>query len=303
MFLARSMDVEIIFLGTGNAMPTAKRAHTAILLKAGAEKILVDCGEGTQRQLRIAEENPCKLTRILITHLHGDHTLGLPGLLKTLEMSEYQKTLQIYGPRGIKRHIEMLAAIYGQFRIKHEVYEILGGKIEEKEFTIEALPMQHTTHTLAYSFTIKDKRRIDKQKLAKLKISPSPLLAKLQHGKAITIEGVKLDPKKLTYLEKGKKITFILDTLPNKNAVKIAKDADLVICEAAFSSKDQALAASHQHLTSTQAATIAKQAKATRLLLTHISQRYEHDLSKIEKEARMLFKNTSVVQDFQKITI
>lgn len=297
------MDIELTFLGTGNAMPTAQRNHTSILLKWNAEKILIDCGEGTQRQLRIAGENPCRLTRILLTHLHGDHTLGIPGLLKTLEMSEYQKTLEIYGPVGTKSHFHGLERIYGKFNIKHVIHELKNSKVEEKDWKIEALPMAHTTHTLAYAFVVKDKRRIDKQKLAKLKVSQSPLLAKLQQGKSIVLDGKKLNAKQLTYLEEGKRVVCILDTLPNTNTIKIAKDADLLICEAAFSHADQEQAKNHKHLTSVQAAMIAKKAKVKQLLLTHLSQRYEHAMSQIENEAKAVFKNSSVIQDLQKITI
>lgn len=296
------MDVEVLFLGTSNAMPTAKRNHPSVLITYGGEKILVDCGEGTQRQLRIANENPCKITRLLITHLHGDHVLGIPGLLKTLEMSEYSRTLKIYGPAGTKRHFEYLEKLYYPFKIKHEIHES-PSQVKEKEFMIEALSMQHGIHTLAYAFTIKDKRRIDKKKLAKLNVSNSPLLAKLQDNKSVTIDGKKLSPKTLTYLQKGKKIAIILDTLPNANTIKIAKNADLLICESTFSAQEEAVAADHKHLTSTQAATIAKKAKAQALVLTHISQRYEHQPQLLLHEAKTVFKNTSLAEEFKKIVI
>ncbi|MEK6898962.1 MAG: ribonuclease Z [Nanoarchaeota archaeon] len=295
------MDIQITFLGTGNAMPTAQRNHPSILLDCNAEHILIDCGEGTQRQLRIAKENPCKITRILLTHLHGDHILGIPGLIKTLEMSEYQKTLKIYGPSGTKKHFELLEKLYGNFKIKHEIHE--NRTIEEKDFKIQTLPMSHGTPTLAYSFEIKEKRRIDKAKLKKLKIKNSPLLGELQKGKNIIIDNKKLNAKSLTYLQPGKKVSFVLDTLPNSNIEKIAKNADLFICEATFSSKEAEIAKDHKHLTAEQAATYAKKAKAKKLILTHISQRYEHTLETLKNEAHKLFKNTSISSDLQKIKI
>src|SRR3989344_1615647 len=117
--------IEITFLGTSQATPTAKRNHTAILLRYKSDSILIDCGEGTQRQFRIARINPCKLTRILITHWHGDHVLGLPGLLQTLALNGYNKTLKIYGPRGTKQYVDALFQLFKfRERIKIQVEEI-----------------------------------------------------------------------------------------------------------------------------------------------------------------------------------
>src|SRR3989338_7412632 len=117
-------QIKITFLGTSNAIPTSQRSHPAMLLEYGAEKILIDCGEGTQRQFKLAGLNPCKLTRVLLTHLHGDHVLGLPGLMETLGMSEYAKTLHIYGPKGLKHHLDGLENLYGKFRLNYEVHEL-----------------------------------------------------------------------------------------------------------------------------------------------------------------------------------
>jgi ribonuclease Z len=165
--------IELTFLGTGSAVPTARRNHPAVLLNYKDENILFDCGEGTQKQFRIAKLNPCKITRIFISHWHGDHTFGLPGLLQTLMLNNYSKTLFIYGPKGTKEFIELYKRMYiakgDDYKI--ETRELTGGlALEEKEFKIECSPMQHDAPCLAYSFTIKEKNRLDKSKLKKLKL-------------------------------------------------------------------------------------------------------------------------------------
>ena len=149
--------VKITFLGTGDSIPTKTRNHSSILLSYKEENILIDCGEGTQRQFRIASLNPCKLTTILITHWHGDHTLGLPGLLQTLAMGNYQKKLKIYGPKGTKNYLEILKKLY-PITIPLEIYEVSNKKIiESPDFIIETKAMNHTKPANAYSFILKDK--------------------------------------------------------------------------------------------------------------------------------------------------
>jgi len=294
--------IKLLFLGTGNAIPTEKRNHTAILLTYKNENILIDCGEGTQRQFKIAKESPSKLTKILLTHWHGDHILGLPGLFQTLAMSNYTKTLKIVGPSNTHKHLTTLSNIIN-IQIPLEIKETDAEKIEEKEYVIESLPMSHGTPCNAYSFILKEKIRIDKAKLKKLKIPNSPLIAQLVQGKDITFNGKKIKASSLTYQEPQKKIAFILDTGLNTNLEKIAKDADILICEATFSKEETAQAKEYRHLTAEQAAQLAKKAKVKKLILTHISQRYEHFPEKLLKEAKKIFKNTHLVKDFDTLEL
>ncbi len=295
--------IKITFLGTGNAVPTKLRNHTAILLTYKNENILIDCGEGTQRQFRTAEISPAKLSRILLTHWHGDHILGLPGLFQTLAMSNFTKTLEVSGPKNTPVFIRELTRVFN-LKIPVQAKEFFSGIIfENSEFQIECAQMSHGTPSLAYSFTIKDKLRLDKSKLKKLKLPNSPLLKELQQGKDITFNEKKIKASQVTYLEKGRKITFILDTLPNENAVKIAKNSDILICEATFSKEDAAQAEEHKHLTAEQAAQIAKKSGSKSLVITHISQRYEAFPQIIEKEAKKVFKNTKLVKDFDILEI
>ncbi len=295
--------IEITFLGTGTSTPTVKRNHTGILLSYADENILVDCGEGIQRQFKKAKISPCKLTKLLITHWHGDHTLGITGLLETLAMSEYQKKLFIYGPKGTKEKLNLLQKVYGRFKIDFEVKEISTGKITEEDFVIESMAMSHGTATNAYSFSLKDKSRIDKDKLKKLKLPNSPLIKELAEGKDIIIENKKIRSKDLTYLENGKKITFILDTGMNANTIKIARDSDILICESSFSAEEKEKAKEYKHLTSIDAATIAKKSNSKKLLLVHISQRYEHNTKPLLEQCKKIFKDSSIPNDLDKISL
>lgn len=299
------MKIPICFLGTSQAIPTAKRNHTAMLLQYNDENILIDCGEGTQRQFRKAELNPCRLTRILITHWHGDHILGLPGLLQTLALNGYNRTLRIYCPRGTKQYAELMFKLFVFVgKIKYEVNEIESGKVfETDDFYVEALPMIHGVPCLAYSFVEKDKIRIDKEKLEKLKLPSTSLIKSLQQGEDIKVGGKKISAKDITYMQKGKKVSFILDTGINENCYKIAKNSDLLICESTYTKKEEELAADYRHLTAGQAAQIAKKADAKRLILTHISQRYENKEKQILKEAKKTFKNVEIAEDLEKIEL
>ena len=155
----------------------------------------------------------------------------------------------------------------------------------------------------AYTIKTKDKLRLDKKKLKKLKLPNSPLIKKLQQGKNIKHDKKTIKSKDLTYLVPGKKITIIMDTLNNTNIDKAVKNADLIISEATFSKEQSKEAKSHLHLTTEQAAKAAKKAKAKQLVLTHVSQRYEHNLNKIEKEAKAIFKNTTLAKDLTQIEI
>jgi len=303
------MEAKITFLGTGSSKPTARRNHPALLLEYGSENILFDCGEGTQRQFRIAKLNPCKLNRIFISHWHGDHTLGLPGLLQTMKMSEYSGTLEIYGPKETKKNLDKINEVYGHFykefgeNMNIKVKEISSGVVlDEKEFKIEATLLNHGTPCYAYSFIIKDKRRIHKDKLKKLKLPHSPLLKKLQEGKDVTINGKKLKAKDLTYIQKGKKLTIIADTALTPNASKASKDADILVSESTYSSEEKETAKDRNHLTAEQAATIAKKAKAKKLILNHLSERYEYKQDIILKEAKKVFKETIIAKDFDKFS-
>ena len=295
--------MEVTFLGTGNAVPTEKRNHTGILVSFKGESILIDCGEGIQRQFRIAGISPTKITRILISHWHGDHILGLPGLLQTLAMSGYSRTLKIYGPNGTHYFMQLIKSLVGNFHINIEVHEVSGLFLNDRDFSIKAEEMVHDSPCNAYSIVLKDKLRLDKKKIDKLKLPNSPLLGELQEGRDIIVNGKKIKAKSVTFLDKGKKISFVLDTLLDSKVIELVRESDLLISEATFSKDEKEKAKEYKHLTSEDAATIAKKSKSKKLIITHISQRYEHMPEIIEKEAKKIFKNTSLVKDFDVVEV
>jgi len=286
--------------------PSEKRNQNAILLKRDAENILIDCGEGTQRQFRIARQSPCKLTRLLITHWHGDHVLGISGLLQTMAQSEYNKTLYIYGPVGTKKYFaEIMNLFHFAGNIKTVITEIVndGTFYENEDFALEAFKVRHSCPSLAYAFIEKEKTRINKEKLKKLKIPSGPLIGELQKGKDITIDGKKIKAKDITYKKEGKKIAFMMDTVPCEGCLKAAKDANLLIAEATFLDDLKEKAQETLHMTAKQTAEIAKKSNVNKLILTHISERYERNLNIVLKEAKKTFKNSELAKDFMRIKI
>lgn len=290
--------IRVIFLGTGSMIPDDKRNHPAFLLTYKSENILIDCGEGTQIQFRKSKLNPCKITRILITHWHGDHTFGLPGLLRTLSTSGYKRKLMIYGPRGIRKHIyEMFRAFGGPEGFQVEVKEALGKFFENVDFYLEAEKMIHVQPCNAYSFTLKGRTRIDKRKLRKFKIRDGKHIAHLKDKGWMVHNEKKYLAKNLTYTEKGKKISFVLDTMFNNKITPFVKDSDLLISESSFSSEHEKLARAYKHLTAKQSAEIAKKGRVKKLILTHLSQRYSQHPEKILTEAKKVFKNTLIAKD------
>jgi len=299
-----SGKIKVIFLGTSDAIPSSERNHSSILLNYKDENILIDCGEGTQRQFRIAKLNPCKITRILITHWHGDHILGIPGILQTLAFSNYNKTLFIYGPKGTKKFMKKILELFifeGKLKIKVE--EVSGKFLETEDFYIRAQKMTHGTPSNAYAFFKKGQIKIDKEKLKKAGISEGPHLKKLKDGKDISYKGKSYSKNKLTFIEEDKKISFVLDTSMNKRIVSFVQGSNLLICESTFGSEIKDKAKEYKHLTAKQAAEIAKKAKVEKLILTHVSQRYSKNMKKILDEAKNIFKNSRLAKDLDIIEI
>ena len=308
--------IELTFLGTGSAIPTKRRNHPAMFLRYKGEGILIDCGEGTQRQFRKAGLNPCKISRILITHWHGDHVFGLPGILNTLRLNGYNRKLEIYGPRGSKEWVRKYLDLVGRRgqKLDIQVFEVAGrrsqvaGKgevvFDEGEYFVEVKAMDHDCPAVGYSFVVREKSRLDVEKLKKLKIPNSPLIGKLAEGKTIKIGGKSIDGKKLLYKEEARKVSFVMDTRMNENAVRLAKGADLLVCEATFSKgESEELLGNRAHLSSVEAAEIAKKAKVKGLALVHLSQRYEGIPKVILGEAREVFESVIVPEDLESIEL
>ncbi|NCO18094.1 ribonuclease Z [Candidatus Pacearchaeota archaeon] len=298
-------QINLTFLGTGDNIPSRARNPTSILLRMNEENILFDCGEGTQRQFRKAGLNPCKITRILITHWHGDHILGLPGLLSTLAISGYNKTLYIYGPNGIKEKIKKTLEVFNFFKnYEIKVEELKSGLFyEDKNFYLSCEEMEHGIPTLAYSFVNKGNIRIDKDKLKKSGLPEGPILQKLKDGKDVSYEGKKFKSKDLVYKDLNKKISVVLDTKLNKKIIPFVKNSDILIAEGTYSKELSKEAEEHFHLTISQAAEIAKKSTSKKLILTHISSRYSKEIKTLLSEANEIFNESYLVKDLEKIEL
>lgn len=296
--------MEITFLGTSCAVPTKERNHVSIFVSCRGEGILLDCGEGTQRQLKIAGIKPTKITRVFISHWHGDHVLGLAGLIDTVGFMGYTQTLHIYGPKGSKEFFShMSKSRLDTINIKIDVHEVGEGRIYDgKELFVEAASLEHVGHVLGYSLVEKDRRRIDVKYIKKLGIPDGPLLGKLQEGKPITWKGKKVSVKDATYVVKGKKLAYVADTLPCKGAMKLARNADLLICDSTYHSALQEKAEEFKHMSSRDAGLLANQAGAKQLALIHFSARYK-SVQELEQDARDVFDNSFAAKDFMKIEL
>src|SRR3989338_3450987 len=301
-----SSRIKLTFLGTSDSIPTARRNHPAILLSYDGEHILFDCGEGTQRQFRKLELNDGKITKIFITHWHGDHVLGLPGLLQTLSLTQHQKDLSLYGPKNTKYFMKKLFETFVFVdKFKLEINEVVkkGIIVNEKYFLIENELMTHGTPTNAYKFIKKGLLRIDKKKLEKAKISPGKHLQQLKEGKEITINGKKYKAKDLTYRDNDIIVSIVMDTKLNNKIIPFVKNSDVLIIESSFSDELKDKASEHLHLTSKQAGEIAKKANVKKLILTHISQRYEDKMDIILNETKKVFKNSHIAHDLDIVEV
>jgi ribonuclease Z len=296
--------MELLFLGSSSMVPTADRSQSALLVSLNKYDILIDCGEGAQRQLKIKKCSPTRIRKVLISHWHGDHTLGLPGLIQTLGMSHYEGVLEIYGPKGTRKHVKALhQAFLFEQRIQLKIKEVSKGKIfEDSDIIIQAEALNHGVPCIGFSIKEQDRRRINVEYVKKLGIPDGPLLGKLQDGKTIEWHGKKVSPKKATYIVKGKKLAYVVDTELCKNCFKLAEDSDVLVSEATFSSEHEEKAFDYKHLTAKQAAQIANQANAKLLIITHFSQRYK-SINEVEDDAKTYFANSKAAYDFMRVEV
>lgn len=302
------MSLRVIFLGTAGSVPTPKRSLPAILIQRKGEQIMFDCGEGTQRQMIKAKTGFHRKMKVFITHMHGDHVLGLPGLLQTMALLDRERKLEVYGPHGIKRFLEDIRETV-QFVLTFpvEIYEIeeAGVVCDGDEYTVQAVWADHVIPSLAYALVEKPRPgKFYPEKAKALGIPEGPLWSKLQHGhKVKSPEGPVVKPEDVTGPPRpGRKIVYTGDTRPFKGFVKFASDADLLIHDATLDDELAERAQGDGHSTPTQAAENAKKAKVKQLILTHISARYD-DTSIILEQAQKIFKNTRVAEDLMKIEI
>ncbi|UCG36422.1 MAG: ribonuclease Z [Candidatus Bathyarchaeota archaeon] len=302
------MSLEVIILGSAGSIPTKTRSLPAIMVRRKGELILFDCGEGVQRQMMRTAIGFDKRMKVLITHMHGDHVLGLPGILQTMSLLGRKKTLEIYGPEGLGDFVEAIDKTV-QFALSFplEVSEIKneGVVCEEREYKICCAEASHST--IAFAYSLEEKPRPGKfhpERAKSLGIPKGELWSKLQNGSAITLGDNQLirPDQVMDHPRAGRKIVYTGDSISSQPLIELARYADLLIHDCTFDDKLTERALEDGHSTPSQAARTAMEAKAKRLILTHISARYKTP-SLLLKQATKLFPNTIVAKDLTKINL
>ncbi|WP_342432220.1 ribonuclease Z [Neobacillus sp. FSL H8-0543] len=304
--------MDIYFLGTGAGMPAKLRNVTSIALKLLEERSaiwLFDAGEATQHQILHTSLKPRRIEKIFITHLHGDHIYGLPGLLSSRSFQGGESEVTVYGPKGIKQYLEISLSV-SQTYLKYplRIVEIEGGIIfEDEQFTVEARLLEHGIPSYGYRIVEKDRAgTLLADKLIEAGVQPGPIFRKIKNGESVTLEdGRTIVPTDFLGPEqKGRVVTILGDTRYCQNAISLAADADLLVHEATFSKGEEKLAFDYFHSTTHQAASVAKQAGSKQLCITHISSRYDRNAwRELVSEAQEIFVNTDIAEDFKEITI
>ncbi|MGQ9538546.1 MAG: ribonuclease Z [Candidatus Bathycorpusculaceae bacterium] len=302
------MNLKVVFLGTAGSVPTPKRSLPAILVKRKGEQIMFDCGEGVQKQMIIAGASFHRKTKIFITHMHGDHVLGLPGLIQTMALMNRDKKLEVYGPMGICKFVDCIRETvqFGlTFPIEINEVEGAGTVCNEQEYTVQAVWANHLTSSLAYALVEKPRPgKFHLEKAEALGVPEGPLWGQLQRGKAVKLSnGRVVKPEDvLGPPRRGRKVVYTGDTRPFDGLAEFAANADLLIHDATLDDELAERAEEDGHSTPSQAAEIAKRAKVKKLVLTHISARYKNT-AKLLKQAKKIFENTFVAEDFLEIEI
>jgi len=302
------MSIRVIFLGTAGSVPTPERSLPAILVQRKAEQIMFDCGEGVQRQMIMAKTGFHRKMKIFISHLHGDHVLGLPGLLQTMALLNRERKLEVYGPVGIRRFVEAIKeTIQFVLTFPVEIHEVEGAGVlcEEEEYVVQAAWANHVIPSLAYALVEKPRPgKFYPEKTKALGVPEGPLWSKLQRGHKVKLpDGRVIKPEQVVGPSRlGRKIVYTGDTRPFKGFVKFAAGADLLIHDATFDDGLAEKAEEDGHSTPSQAAENARKAKAKQLILTHFSARYG-DTSELLEQARKIFRNTLTAEDFMKLEI
>ncbi|MFH1072136.1 MAG: ribonuclease Z [Nanoarchaeota archaeon] len=299
--------MELTFLGTSCMVPTKERNTPGIFLDFKGEGILFDCGEGSQRQMNIAGINRNRVKKVLLSHWHGDHVAGLIGLIQTLGNEDRSATLTIYGPAGTKERLNhLMQAVAFDLRVNITVHELKPKGVERffenKEYALECVSLQHSVPCLGFSFIEKERLRINMQKAKAAGLKEGPLLGKLQAGQAVTVQKKTIRPEDVSYKVAEKKLTIILDTEETDEIIQLAKDADLLIIEATYTSAAEEKAEQYRHLTAKQAALIAQRANVKRMIMTHFSQRYKI-VDEFLEEAQTYFPESSCAYDFMKVNL
>src|SRR6516225_3785490 len=294
------MDLSVFFAGTAGSIPTARRGLPAVLVRRGGDRILFDCGEGTQRQL-VQSVGLTELTEVFLTHFHADHWLGLPGLLKTFDLRARERPLAIHGPRGLRELVTLAMRVAGRVRFELQLVELAPGAVLERDgYKIAPVPVAHRVSN-AFGYVVYEDPRpgeFDPEAATVLGVVPGPEFGRLQRGEIV--RGVRPE-QVLGPPRAGRKLVISGDTSPCETLRIASHQADLLLHEATFAEEEHERAAETGHSTAAQAATVARDAGVTMLALVHFSTRYP--VGVLRDEARAIFPRTVLPRDFDSIEI
>jgi ribonuclease Z len=300
------MDLDVVFLGTSASMPTARRAPAALLVRRGGERLLFDCAEGTQRQLQRSVVGLPEIEEIFLTHLHADHVLGLPGMLKTFALRGREAPgVTVYGPRGVRDLFGHLKPFLTRLPYRLTIVEVAPGEtLERGEYRLQTFAVQHGVAAVGWLLVEHDRPgRFDVAAADALGVPVGPERGILQAGEPVTLDDGKVvtPDEVLGPPRPGRRLALSGDTAPAPSLIQAAYHADVLVHEATFGDEEAERARETMHATATEAARVAKLAEVKLLALTHLSPRYFG--GEIAREARTIFANTVVPRDFDTIEI
>jgi ribonuclease Z len=294
------MDLSLFFVGTGGSVPSARRGLPAVLVRRGGDRLLFDCGEGTQRQL-LRSVGLIDMDSVFITHFHADHWLGLPGMLKSLALRERSQPLTVYGPRGLSELMGVMRVVYGRLPYRMNIVQLEPAQTVERDgYLVAAIPVVHRADASFGYAIVEDPRpgHLDARLAQELGVQPGPDFGRLQRGE--TVSGVR--PEQVMGAQReGRKIVISGDTAPCEPLAVAAHEADVLVHEATFSEEEAERARETSHSTARQAGEIARRADVRMLALTHFSTRYAG--GELLEEARAVFPHTEAPRDFDTIDV
>ncbi len=297
------MDLTVTFLGTGGSVPSARRSTASVLVARGGDRLLFDCGEGTQRQMQ-RSLGLVQADEIYLTHFHADHVLGLPGLLKTYDLNDREVPLTIYGPPGLRELFKVFGPLLGRLGYGLDLVELKPGEaVSHEEYEVVPFDAAHRTSANGYAL-VEDERpgRFDPEAARAAGVPEGPAFAALQRGEEVEGSDGPVSPERVMGPDRpGRTIAITGDTAPSPATVSAAADADLLIHDASFIEEDAGRAAETGHSTVGQAASVAGEAHAKLLALVHISSRYH--VGAVLEEAREVFEPTVAPRDFDQIEL
>jgi ribonuclease Z len=297
------VDLSVTFLGTGGSVPSARRSTASVLVARGGDRLMFDCGEGTQRQLQ-RSLGLVQVDEIYLTHFHADHILGLPGMLKTYDLTDREVPLRIYGPSGLRELFRVLGPVVGRLGFDLDLVELTPGEaVGHDDYEVQAFEAAHSVRACGYAL-VEDERpgRFDPAAAKAAGVAEGPAFAALQRGEEVEGAGGPVAPGQVMGASRPGRIVVITgDTAPSPATVAAAADAELLVHDASFAEEEAQRAAETGHSTVGQAAAVAAEAHVKMLALVHISSRYH--VGKVLEEAREVFEPTVAPRDFDLIEI